>query len=99
MMNTACSIQRSGSDLSGENSVGPGTVNDRIVLSRGRVHPHLEETVSMPVPEFIDTDEPGRREANCYVFENALRGLVYAFLPSVVFWAILIGMTYSLVKR
>ena len=38
-------------------------------------------------------------EADCYIFGNALRGWVYALVPSVVLWAIVIGLIYSLVKR
>jgi hypothetical protein len=99
MENTACSIERSGGDLSGEDSVRPSTVNDRIALSRIISHRHFEGSESLPVPEFNGMDGARGHEADCYVFGNALRGWVYALLPSTVLWAILIGTIYSLVKR
>ena len=45
-----------------------------------------------------DADGPCRREAGCYIFGNALRGWVYALLPSLVLWAIVIGLIYHIVK-
>ena len=38
-------------------------------------------------------------QADCYISGNALRGWVYALLPSLVLWAIVIGMIYRIVKR
>jgi len=99
MTNRAYPTERSGSDLSGEGSVRPGIVNDRVVRPRGRVHQHLKRSVSLPVPEFTDTAGTLWSEADCYVFGNALRGWVYALLPSVVLCAILIGIIYTLLKR
>ena len=60
---------------------------------------HFERRVSLPVVNVKDADGPCRRGEDCYFFGNAVRGLVYAFLPSVVLWAIIIGLIYSLVKR
>jgi len=99
MKNTACPIERSGSELSGEDTVRLVAVNDRIVPSRNSVHRHLAGSLSLPVPEFKDTAGSRRREADCYVPGNAIRGWVYALLPSVVLWAILIGIIYTLLKR
>ena len=99
MMNTAYPIEQSGTDSSGEDSVSPGTVKDRIDLLRESVPRHVEGGVSLPVVKVKDADGPRGREADCYTFGNALRGWVYALLPSLVLWAIVIGMTYSLVKR
>ena len=99
MMNTDCPIERSGSELSGEDSVRLVAVNDRIVLSRNSVHRHLAGSAPPPMSEFKDTNGSCRREADCHAFGNALRGWVYALLPSAVLWAILIGVIYSLVKR
>lgn len=98
MTNTACPIERSGSGLSGGDCVGLGTVNDRIVFSRDRVHRHLAGSVSLPAPEFKATDGSRRCEPDCHVFGNAIRGWVYALVPSAVLWAILIGVIYSLLK-
>ena len=99
MMNTTCPIERSGSELCGEDSVKLVAVNNRKVLSRNRVRRHLAGSVSPPVSEFKDTNRSCQREADCHAFGNALRGWVYALLPSAVLWAIPIGVIYSLVKR
>jgi len=99
MMNTAYPIEQSGTDSSGKDSVSPGTVKDRIGLLRDGVPRHFEGGVSLPVVNVKDADGPFRREADCYIFGNALRGWVYALLPSLVLWAIVIRMIYSLVKR
>jgi len=99
MMNTAYPIEQSGSNSSGEDSVSRGTVKDRIGLWQESVPRHFEGRISFPVVKVKDADGPSGREADCYIFGNALRGWVYALLPSLVFWAIVIGMVYSVVKR
>ncbi len=99
MMNTAYTVEKPGSNSSAEDSVSPGTVKDRIDLLRESVPCHFEGGVSLPVAKVKDLDGPRGREADCYIFGNALRGWVYALLPSLALWAIVIGMIYSLVKR
>ena len=99
MMKTAYPIEQSGSNSSGEDSGSRGTVKDRIGLLRESVPGHFEGGVSLPVVNVKDADKPRGREADYYIFGNALRGWVYALLPSVVLWAIVIGLIYSLVKR
>ena len=99
MMNTAYPIEQSGSNSIGEDSDGHGTVKDRIGLLRGSVPQHFEGGVSLPVVSVNDADEDSGCEADGYVFGNAIRGWIYALLPSLVLWAIVIGMIYSVVKR
>lgn len=99
MTTTAYPIEKPGSNSPGEDSVGSGTVKDRVGLLRGRVPRHFEAGVSLPIVKVKDADEPSGREADCYIFGNALRGWVYALLPSLVLWAIVIAMIHSLVKR
>jgi hypothetical protein len=99
MMKTAYPIERSDSNPSGEDSGSRGRVKDRIGLLRDSVPRHFEGRVSLPVVNIKDADGPWRREADCYIFGNALRGWVYALLPSVVLWAIVVGLIYRLVKR
>ncbi len=99
MMKTAYPIEQSGSNSSGEDSGSRGRVKDRIGLLRNSVPRHVEGRVSFPVVNVKDEDGPCRRRGDCYFFGNALRGVVYAFSPSVVLWAIIIGLIYSLVKR
>ena len=98
-MKTAYLIEQSGNNPSGEGSVSRGTVKDRIGLLRESVPRHFERRASLPVVKVKDADRPCGRETDCYIFRNALRGWIYALLPSLVLWAIVIGMTYSLVKR
>ena len=38
-------------------------------------------------------------KGNCYASRNAVRGLIYALLPSAVLWAIMIGIVYTILKR
>jgi len=99
MMKTAYPIEQSGSNSSGEDALSRGTVKDRIGLLRDSVPRHFEGRVSFPAVNVKDAYGPCRREADCYIFGNALRGWVYALLPSVVLWAIVIGLIYRLVKR
>lgn len=99
MMKTDHPIEQSGSNSSGENSVSRGTVNDRINLLRGSVARHFERRASLPVVKVKNAHGPCGCETNRYKFGNALRGLVYALLPTLVFWAIVIGMIYRVVKR
>jgi len=99
MMNTACPIEGSRGELSGENSVRFVAGNDRITVSRTRAHADSEGSVSPPTSELRDLDGSCLRDPNCHAFGNALRGWVYALLPSAVLWAIIIGVIYSLVKR
>jgi len=99
MMKTAYAIEQSGSNSSGEDSGSRGAVKDRIGLLRGTVPRHVEGRVSLPVVKDKDADGPSGREADCYIFGNALRGWAYALFPSVVLWAIVIGMIYRVVKR
>jgi len=99
MMKTAYHNEQSGSNSSGEDSGSRRRVNDRIGLLRDSVTRHFEGRVSFPAVNVKDAYGPCRREADCYIFGNALRGWVYALLPSVVLWAIVIGLIYRLVKR
>ena len=101
VMKTAYPIEQSGSNSSGEDSVSRGTVNDRIGLLRESVPRHFGGRASLPVvkPKEADGSCEGWREADCYIFGNALRGWVYALLPSLVLWAIVIGLIHSAVKR
>jgi len=99
MMNTACPVEQSRTNTSGADSVSSGTVKDRTGLLRESAPRHFEGCVSLPVVEFIDADGPYGLEADCYGFGNAIRGWVYALLPSLALWAIVIGLIYSLVKR
>lgn len=99
MMKTAYPTEQSGSNSSGEDPLSRGTVKDRIGLSRDSVPRHFEGRVSLPVVNVKDADKLSGREADCYIFGNALRGWVYALLPSLVFWAIVIGLIRSIVKR
>ena len=99
MMKAAYPIEQSGSNSSGEDSLSRGTVKDRIGLLRESVPRHFEGGVSLPVVNVKDADGPCERRTDCYIFGNALRGWVYALLPSLVLWAIVIGLIYSLVKR
>ena len=99
MMKTAYPIEQSGSNSSGEDSLSRGTVKDRIGLLRESVPRHFERRASLPVVKVNDADGPRGREADCYIFGNALRGWVYALLPSLALWAIVIGMIYRIVKR
>ena len=99
MMKTAYPIEQSGSNSSGEDSGSRGTVKDRIGLLRDSVPRHVEGRVSLPVVKVKDADGPCGREADCYIFGNALRGWVYALVPSLALWAIVIGMIYRVVKR
>ena len=99
MMKPAYPTEHSGRNSSGEDSLRRGTVKDRISLLRDGVPRHFERRVSLPVVNVKSADGPCRRGEDCYFFRNAVRGLVYAFLPSVVLWAIIIGLIYSLVKR
>jgi len=92
MMKTAYPIEQSGSNSSGEDS-------GRIGLLRDSVPRHVEGCVSFPVVKVNDADGPCGLEADCYIFGNALRGWVYALVPSLALWAIVIGMIYRLVKR
>ena len=99
MMKTAYPIEQSGSNSSGEDSGSRGTVKDRIGLLRESVPRHFEGRVSLPVVNVKDADGPCGRGADCYIFGNALRGWVYALLPSLALWAIVIGLIYRIVKR
>ena len=99
MMKTAYPIEQSGSNSSGEDSGSRGAIKNRIGLLRGTVPRHVEGRVSLSVVKDEDADGPSGREADCYVFANALRGWVYALVPSLALWAIVIGMIYRLVKR
>jgi hypothetical protein len=99
MMNTAYPIEQSGSNSSGRDSVSAGAVKETIGWLRDSVPCRFEGSVSLPAVKVNDVDLPIGREADCYIFGNALRGWVYALLPSLVLWAIVIGMIYSLVKR
>ena len=40
-----------------------------------------------------------RHDKNHFMTGNAIRGLIYAFLPSALLWATLIGIVYTIVKR
>jgi len=99
MMNTAYPIEQSGSNSSGRDSVSAGAVKETIGWLRDSVPCRFEGGVSLPVLKVKDVDGPRGREADCYIFGNALRGWVYALLPSLVLWAIVIAMIHSLVKR
>ena len=99
MMKTAYPIEQSGSNSSGEDFDSRGAVKDRIGLLRDGVPRHFERRVSLSVVNVKEADGPCQRRGDCYFFGNALRGVVYAFLPSVVLWAIIIGLIYNLVKR
>jgi hypothetical protein len=99
MMHTAYPIEQSGSDSYGEDSDSPGSVKDRIGLLRGRIPQHFEGGVSLPVVKVKDVHGSSGREADCCIFGNAVRGWVYALLPSLLLWAIIIGMIYSVMKR
>jgi len=99
MMNTACPIEGSHGELCGENSARPGTVKDKITVSRTRPHGDWAGSVSRPISEFTDLEHSCLRNATCHAFGNALRGWIYALLASAVLWAVIIGVTYSLVKR
>ena len=92
MMKTAYPIEQSGSNSSGEDS-------GRLACYRGSVSRHFEGRVSFPVVNVKDADGPCGRGTDCYIFGNALRGWVYALLPSLALWAIVIGMLYRIVKR
>ena len=98
-MKTAYPIEHSGNNSSLEDSVSRGTVKGRIGLLRESVPRGFEGRVSLPTVKVKDADVPCRREGDRYIFVNALRGWVYALLPSLVLWAIVISMIYSLVKR
>ena len=99
MMNTAYPIEQSRSDSAEEDSVSRSMVKDRIGSPRDSVLRRWEGGVSLRVVQAKDADEPSRREADCYIFGNAIRGWVYALLPSLVLWAIVIGIILRLVKR
>jgi hypothetical protein len=92
-------VEKPGSNSSAEGSVSPGAVKDRIGLLRGSIPRRFEGGVSLPVVKVKAADGPSGREADYYTFGNALRGWVYALLPSLVLWAILIGMIYRVIKR
>ena len=99
MMNTAYTVEKPGSDSSAEDSVSPGTLKDRIDSLRESVPCRVEGGISLPVAKLKDLTGPRGREADCYIFGNAVRGWVYALLPLLALWAIVIGMIYRLVKR
>ena len=98
MMNTAYTVEKPRSN-SAEDSVSPDAVKDRFDLLRESVPCHVEGGVSLPAAKVKELDRSRGREADCYIFGNAIRGWVYALLPSLALWAIVIGMIYSLVKR
>lgn len=99
MMKRAYSTEHSGSNSSGESSVSRGTVMNRMSLLTDSAPRHFETRVSLPAAKVKDADGPIGREADRYIFGNALRGWAYALLPSLVLWTMLVGLIYSLVKR
>ncbi len=99
MMNAAYPIEQFLSDSIAEGSDSHGTVKGRIGLLRGRVPQHFEGGVSLPVVNVNDANGSSGREADCYIFGNAIRGWVYALLPALFLWAIVIGMIYGAMKR
>ena len=99
MMNTAYPIEQSGANSYREDSVSSGIVRDRAGLFRESVPRQFERRISLPVVRVKGADGPSEGEADCYLFGNALRGWLYALLPSLVIWAIVISTIYSLVKR
>ena len=54
---------------------------------------------SLAVPTIHKMAGSRRHETDCYLYGNAIRGLIYALLPSLAFWAIVIGIVCSLLKR
>lgn len=99
MMNRAYTVEKHGSNSSAEDFVSLGTVKDRIYFLWESVPCHVEGGVLVPAEKVKELDGPSGREADCYIFGNAIRGWVYALLPSLALWAIVIGIIYSLVKR
>jgi len=71
----------------------------RIVLSRPEVRPHVAGSGRLKELNITDLYGPRVCEPNRDVVRNALRGCVYAFFPSLILWAVMIWMIYSVVGR
>jgi hypothetical protein len=99
MRNASCDIEYSESDLSGEDCVSTEAVDNRIVVSRDGDPLNMDRRVSLSVPTIHSMAGSGRRETDCYLYGNAIRGWIYALLPALAFWAIVIGILHRLIKR
>jgi hypothetical protein len=99
MSNASCDIEHSESDLSGEGCVSPGAIDNRIVVSRDKGPLNMDRRISLSVPIIHSMAGFGHGEKVCYPYGNAIRGWIYALLPALAFWAIVIGILHRLIKR